>query len=261
MAAQSRQFITLDSIINDYINESEKSNHQYAKLWHLAYRGMEDLGVDFFYAIRSVKLPILGNKTVQLPNDCLRYTKIGVLNSRGEIVPLIYNNKLTFYADAMPNRQEKTIDNNFLLWNQCISTAPFYGFGYGAYGNNSGYTPIYGVPSGAPYQGSFNIDEANGIVLFDEHFNWEYVMIEYVSSPQEGDACTVPFHFREAIINWLWWKDNKVLSVKRGQPGIQSQLRHDYFESRRKANGTYRPWYLDQAYQVSLEATRMAVKS
>ncbi len=261
MSAQSRQFITLESIINDYLNESEQSAHKYAKLWHLAYVVMEELGIDFFYAIRSVKLPILGNKTVKLPNDCLRYTKIGVLNVRGEVVPLIFNNKLTLYADAMPNRQEKTIDNNGLLWNQCINGAPFYGYGYGVDGYNNGYTPIYGIPSGAPYQGGFNIDEANGIVLFDERFHWEYVIIEYVSSPQEGDPCSVPVHFRKAIMDYLWWRDNKVLSVKRGQVGTQAQLRHEYFESRRKANGTYRPWYLDQAYQTSLEATRMAVKS
>ena len=259
MAAQSRQFITLDSIINDYMNESEKSNHSYAKLWHLAYRGMEDLGIDFFYAIRSVKLPILGNKTVQLPNDCLRYTKIGVLNSRGEVVPLIYNNKLTYYADAMPNRQEKTIDNNYLLWNQTIDGSPFYGYGINGY--ESGYTPIYGTPSGAPYQGSFNIDEANGIVLFDERFHWDYVIIEYVSSPQEGDQCSIPMQFREALIAWLWWKDSKALVTKRGQIGVVRDLKNDFFNARRLANARYRPWYLDQAYQVSLEATRMSVKS
>ena len=259
MAAQSRQFITLDSIINDYTNEAELSAHRYAKLWHLGYRGMEDLGVDFFYAIRSVKLPILPNKTVQLPNDCLRYTKIGVLNVRGEIVPLIYNNKFTFYADALPDRQSKTIDNNYLLWNQYIEGSPFFGYGYGN-GYNDGYTPIYGVPSGAPYQGSFNVDETNGIVLFDEHFHWDYVMIEYVASPQEGDNCSIPIQFREALIAWLWWKDNKVFSTKRGQIGIQAELKKTYYNERRLGNARYRPLYLQDAYQIEVTNTRMAIK-
>lgn len=259
MAAQSRQFITLESIINDYLAESEKSIHSFAKLWHLGYRGMEDLGIDFFYAIKSVKLQILGNKTVQLPNDCLRYTKIGVLNIRGEIVPLVYNNKFTYYADAMPNRQEKTVDNNGLLWDQTINGAPFYGF-YGD-GYNSGYTSLYGVASGSPYQGSFNVDESNGVVMFDEHFNWEYVMIEYVSSPQEGGNCNIPVQFREALIAWLWWKDNKMLGTKRGMIGLQRDLKSTFYNERRLANARYRPLYLQDAYQWNLDNTRMTVKA
>ena len=257
MAAQSRQFITLESIINDYLAESEKSIHSYAKLWHLAYRGMEDLGVDFFYAIRSVKLPVLPNKTVQLPLDCLRYTKIGVLNSRGEVVPLIYNSNFTFYADAMPNRQEKTIDNNYLWWwQQNINSGAFYN-----YWVDGAYTPIYGTPSGAPYQGSYNVDEANGIVLFDEYFQWDYVMIEYVASPQEGNDCNIPMQFREAMIAWLWWKDNKMLTTRKGMIGVQRDLKSTYYNERRLANGRYRPLYLQQAHQLSLETNRMTIKA
>src|SRR6185369_8460708 len=111
MTSQFRQFITLDSIITDYLNESEQSNHKYFKLFHLSFRGMEMLGIDFFYQIRSVKLPVLSTKTVYLPANYLQYTKVGVYNSSGEIIPLKYNSKLTTYADLLPNRIEKTQDD------------------------------------------------------------------------------------------------------------------------------------------------------
>lgn len=62
-------YITIDSVILDYMNEAELSQQKYFKLWHLAFRGMEDLGMDFFYRVQAVKLPINANKTVTLPAD------------------------------------------------------------------------------------------------------------------------------------------------------------------------------------------------
>ena len=119
MASQARNYITLDSVINDYIDESEQSVSKYAKLYNIAYRGMEKLGLDFFYKIRSVKIPIdTTNYTAQLPNDYISYTKIGVLNSKGEIIPLKFNNKLTFFADQLPNRAAMTEDNTLATWYQ-----------------------------------------------------------------------------------------------------------------------------------------------
>lgn len=256
MAAQERQFITLDSIINDYIDASEQSIHKYVKLWNIAYRGMEQMGLDFFYVIRSVKLPVLGNQTVQLPNNFLRYTKVGVLNSRGEVVPLIYNNKMTFYSDQDPDRQSKTIDNTFLAL--CNFNAPvFYN-----YWNNDAFTNIYGVPSGAPYQGSFNIDEAAGVILLNEQFNFDYIILEYVASPVEGDACNIPVQFREAMIAWLAWQDIAyVPSSRKGNLGDKRDRKNNFYNERRLANARYRPLYLEQAYEWSLQNTRMTVKA
>ena len=75
--SQVRNYITLDSVINDYIDESEQSVHKYAKLYNIAVRGMEKLGLDFFYKIRTVKVAIdTTNYTAQLPNDYISYTKI-----------------------------------------------------------------------------------------------------------------------------------------------------------------------------------------
>ena len=72
MGQQTRNYITLESVIYDYIDESEQSQNKYAKLYNIAYRGMEQLGIDFFYRIKSVKLPVdTTNFTVKLPSDYL----------------------------------------------------------------------------------------------------------------------------------------------------------------------------------------------
>ena len=74
MSAQNRQWISVDECINAYMDESEQGNHKYFKLWNLAYRSLTELGLDFFYSVKSVKLPVNANLTVTLPAD---YLKIG----------------------------------------------------------------------------------------------------------------------------------------------------------------------------------------
>lgn len=254
--SQRQPYISVDSVISDYLLESEQSVNRYFKVFHLAFRGFEDLGIDFFYHVKAVKLPINANLTVTLPADYLNWTKVGVLNDRGEIIPLYYNDKLTTYADLSPNRLAQTQDDT-LLCND--------GWGVNTwcnYWNGSAYTNIYGVPSGAPFVGSFKVDTVNGVILLNEHFRYDYLMIEYVSSPVEGQEYYLPVQFREALIAWLFWKDNKAKSIKSHmQLGSNRDSKHEYYNQRRIAIARWRPIRISEMYQTSQELTRLAVKS
>lgn len=254
---QNRQFITLDSVITDYCLESEQSYvHKYTKLFNISFRGMEILGLDFFYQIRSVKLPVLANKTVMLPANYLNYTKCGVYNAVGEIIPLKYNDKLTTYADLMSNRAEKTQDNT--LFELLFTNTPIW-FNYW---NGDVFVNLYGMPSGSPFVGSFKIDNANGVILLDENFGYEYIAFEYIASPLEGQEYYVPVQFREALIAWLWWKDGNSKSVRSHMElGSRRDWRHEFYNERRLANARWKPLYLAQAYEWQLENTRMTVKA
>jgi hypothetical protein len=257
MASQERQFITLDSVINDYIDESEQSIGKYAKLYNIAYRGMERLGLDFFYKIRSVKLPVdTTNYTVQLPNDYISYTKIGVLNAVGGIIPLQFDRKLTFFGDQLPNRQALTNDSTLVNWNQIYNAPIFYN-----YWDGYGFTNIYGYPSGSPFVGSFNIDDSNGVILLNQQFYYDYLMIEYLASPNPEEKYMIPLHFREALLAWIAWRDIATLpSTRKGNLGDKRDRKQEFFNQRRLANAQFKPMYLDQAYEWNLVAQRMTVK-
>lgn len=251
-----RQWIRLDECVNDYIDEAELSIHKYFKLWHIAFRAMTELGLDFFYQVKSVKLPVNANLTVNLPADYLSYTKIGILNSKGEIVPLTYNNKLTTYADQLPDRLEKTQDNSLWTWYN-YNNLIFYN-----YWDGQVFTNLYGIPSGAPFVGSFKIDNENGVILLDELFCWDYLMLEYTASPKEGGEYYVPIQFKEAIISYLRWKDIiSIPSSRRGNLGDKAQRRHEFFNDRRLAIARWKPTSLEAAYQWSLENMRLVVKA
>jgi hypothetical protein len=254
--AQHQQFVEIDEIINSFIDESEQSIHKFFKLWHIAFRGMTELGLDFFYKVKSLKLPINANFTVNLPADYLQYSKIGVLNDRGEIIPLRYNEKLTYYADQLPDRLEKTQDPT--LFDAVSNNSPVW-FNYW---NGYMYTNLYGLPSGAPFVGSFKIDEQAGIILLDENFIYEYLMVEYVATPQEGEVYRIPIQFKEALISYLRWKDIISIPSKTHVNNSNVQMRrHEFFNDRRIALARFRPYYLEQAYMLNLEMTRKTVKA
>lgn len=250
-----QSYITLESIIQDYLTEAELPNHKYFKVFHLAFRGMDEIGLDAFYKVQSVKLPINPNYTVTLPADYLNWTKVGVLNNRGEIIPLYYNDTLTTYADLMPNRLEETQDNSLQNWAD-------WGTGtWWNYWNGGAFVNIYGTPSGAPFVGNFKIDAENGVMLLNERFTYEYIMLEYVCSPTPGNDYKVPVQFREALIAWLWWKDKKAVASNRGQVGISRDFRNDFYNERRQAIARWKPIRKEEIYQASQEMTRLAVKS
>lgn len=253
--AQHQAWVALDECINQYISESEQPNHKFFKLWHLSFRLMTELGIDFFYQIKSVKLPINSNYTVNIPADFLNWSKVGVLNALGEIIPLKYNDKLTTYAQFSPDRLQKTQDDT--LYNLFQFNSPiWYNFWDG-----STFSTLYGLPSGAPFVGKFKIDKAAGLILLDESFSYDYVMLEYISSPQEGQQYYIPIQFVEAMIAGLAWLDVRSLPTSRkGNLGDKRDRRKEFYNQRRLAWARYRPFNLWEAYEWSQTNTRLTVK-
>ena len=255
MSAQNRQWISVDECINAYMDESEQGNHKYFKLWNLAYRALTELGLDFFYSVKSVKLPVNANLTVTLPADYLNYTKVGILNAQGEIIPLSVNNNLTTAFDMQPSRLSQTQDPTVFT-----GYSP-QGIVWWNYWNGYGLSNLYGLPSGSPFVGNFKIDNKNGVIVLDENFMFDYVMLEYISSPQQGQDYYVPIQFKEAVVSYLRWKDIISLPTSRkGSLGDKRDRRADYYNERRLAIARYDAVNLSDLYEWQLKNQRLGVK-
>lgn len=255
MSNTHQQYVSLDTVINMYLDRSEQSVHKYYKCWQIAFSGMEELGLDFFYQIKSVKLPVNANLTVSLPDDYLNYSKVGVLNNQGEIIPMGYNNKLTTFADLQPTRLEQTQDftiNELIQFNTPI----WYN-----YWNNGAMSALYGLPSGTPFIGNFKIDNHNGVLLLSENFGYEYVMLEYVATPKQGEEYYIPIQFKTALMWYIAYNDIAFLpNTRKGSLGDKEQRKRAYHNERRIANARYRPVDLESAYQWNMESQRLTVK-
>ncbi len=254
--SQNRQWVSIDDCITAYLSRSEQSNHKYFKLWHLAFEGMSEMGIDAFYAIRCVKIPVNSNLTATLPADYLQYSKVGVLNEQGEIIPMGFNNKLTLAFDLSPTRLEQTQDNSI---NTQLNQQGVWWYNYW---NGQGFSNLYGYPSGNPQIGNFKIDNANGVIVLSENFSYPYVMLEYVPSPKEGGDYYIPVQFRKALIAYLAWNDIIDIPVKTHMMNNSvDRRRRDYYNERRLAIARYDPINLPDLYEWNLQNQRLAIKT
>ena len=255
MPLQNRQWVSLDDAITSYLDESEQSNTKYFKLWNLAYRALTELGLDFFFSVKSVKLPVNPNLTVTLPEDYLNYTKVGILDNQGQIIPLSVNNNLTTSFDLQPTRLEQVVDPTI------VTAYSPQGIVWWNYWNGYGLSNLYGLPSGSPFVGQFKIDAGNGVVVLDINFTFDYIMLEYVAAPMPGGEYYVPVQFKEAVIAYLRWRDIISLpSSRRGSLGDKRDRRAEYYNERRLAIARYDAVNLTDLYEWGLKNQRITVK-
>lgn len=250
------QTIKLDQVINNAIDELQGSNHDYFRLWNIAYRGMVDMGLDIFFHVKSVKIPVESNKTAVLPTDYLQWSKVGVLNSRGEVVQLKYNNNIATYADKFNDRLAKVEDNTLFDWDWYSPI--FYNYYGGYYSNN-----VYGYGSDYPIAGEFKIDTENNLIVLGVNFTgYDYILLEYTCSLEPTNDYHIPAVFEQPLIDWIAWKSIANLpSTRKGNISDKQVRRHEYFNSRRLALARYKPFRMQQALDISREMTRLTIKS
>lgn len=91
MSKHTAKYVSLKELIYHYVNQAELSPAAYLRLHSIAVRGMQELEMDVSGEPKTVVLTVLPNKTVDLPIDYLEYTKIGIVNSNGEVDTLRQN--------------------------------------------------------------------------------------------------------------------------------------------------------------------------
>ena len=253
--SQRQQWITLESCIYDYISEAELTENKYAKLFNIAFRAMEELGLDFFYQIKSVLLDVKPNKVADLPEDYANYTKLGILNGSGGVIALKFNGSLTSFADLNVDRLAN-IGNDSIASIYSFTSPNFYNFG-----NGDGYSTLYGVANSGLYGGGFKIDNSNNVVILDPSFGYSKLLLEYTANPPNDKDYMIPQQFREAIIAYLAWRDIVNLPIRRGSIGTNQQRRLEYFEARRRGIAKYKPFHVEQFVMASQDSSRLVVKS
>lgn len=195
-------YTPLMTIVSYALDELDKSGGDSDKFWLLANRALIKMTYDFAGQTKTIRQPLLGNKTAPLPPDCLSWTKIGILDNHGQINTLRVNNALTTFRDNNPQRLQNLAspDINDSIGN--LALVPYYSNYY--YGG--GVYQLFGVGNGVITYGECKVDELNRVVILGLDFKYDSIMIEYFSSPAKDPDLQVPTIFQEAIIAFIKWK-------------------------------------------------------
>lgn len=234
----------------------------YRRLYGIATRGATDLMLDVTANVKSCELCVMANKTAELPEDYVQWSKIGVLNSDGEVATLKHNTNLTLMNDGKTTRLS---DNQSVLNTDLFRLSEgfylnFYGYGYG-YGY--GTCDLFGISGNELSQlGEFKVDEECGIIVLNPTFPYSSIILEYIAAPSEEDGFMIPIQAQEALISWLSWQDIIHLAASRKVSIYDKQQRRkEYYNQKEIARNRLKPFRLHEAYDVTQNAMRLVVKA
>lgn len=197
----SAKYEPLKTVVAFFSDQYERSSGDQDRYWLLGLRGLESMHFNISAEPKTVRLPALANQTVLLPADYVNWVKIGILNNTGEVSTLKINNALTTFRDLSPNRLELLTPDINDAWLGDIS-APYVN-----YFNNGQFETLYGAgQAGLITFGSCRVDEKNNVIILDPNFQYDNIILEYISSPEKDTDYLVDVRLREALISFIAWK-------------------------------------------------------
>lgn len=249
------RYVKLSDVVNYYIDEARLTSKEFRRLWVIAFRGLQEIGMDVSWTPKVDVLLVNANKTVDLPSDYLDWVRVGLFNSVGELATLRVNEQLTTYKDQNENRlsdiqSQIGSDINYLQ----------YPYWYG-YWNETGYEHYFGAGSGLVQAGECKIDSKNSIIILDPQFGYNQIVLEYISSPVQDDDYTIDIKCQEALISYLRWKDIQSLaSTKLVNISEKTMREREFYAQKKLARKRVKPFRLMVSEQYYREAQRLAVK-
>lgn len=256
MAKDTAQWVGLAELIYQYIDQAKLTSSEFRRLWTIGIRGVEEIGMDVHSTPKTVKLMVNANKTVTLPSDYIGFSKVGVFNPNGEVATLRRNTDLTAYKIDSSDRLSSNTDDT------AVQTFRLQDLAYINYSEGARYVNVFGVGNLLNSAGSFDISEDEGILYLDNLFPYDYVVMEYFSSPADDVDYKVPFQVKEAIISYISWKDIEVLPTgRRVSIGDKQLRRKEFYNQKRLARLRVNPVTPWDANEVIRMGQKLVVKA
>lgn len=249
------KWVPLAEVIYQYIDQARLSNADYRRLWTIGVRGVEEMGMDVYTIPKTAKLAVNANKTVTLPSDYVGFSKVGIFNAKGEVATLRRNIGLSSYkiqqADRLTSNTDNTTGNTYRLQD----------LAYVNYFDGARYVNIFGVGSVLNNAGDYDIAEEEGLIYLGNDYDFDYVVLEYLSSPADDVDYKIPVQIREAVLAFIAWKDIEHLPLgRRASLGDKQLRRKEYYNQKRLANLRENPILLWDANEVIRMGSKLVAK-
>ncbi|MEE9337998.1 MAG: hypothetical protein V3U87_07965 [Methylococcaceae bacterium] len=265
MAKDTQGFVNINYIVNlvlldldSYTTSLRKKVTQYAIL------GYQNLNLYLMPQIKVAYLKQNENFTVDLPNDYIYYTKIGI-EVCGRVVTFSLNENISHErADCLKEcccDPEPSCDSGQSVETISVLGSDYFvpgdGYFFAEHYRNGQYVgEMYGMGGGVSVA-EFRIDEANRQIAISRFFPNKEVILEYKSSGVSEDGSTVvPREVVEALrayIHWqLGWYNDRIPAVHKEQKQKQYYIEYNKLH-KLKASFTMDE-YLDNKYSVSVSS-------
>lgn len=209
--------VKLSQAVSYALDEMNYGDAEYARAYRFAIRALDDLNLDITGEITREVLCVNNDLTVDLPDNFIKETRVGVYGQNGKIIGLTRSNNLTsnIYCDTSD-------DSNPVYY---TSDEHFGGFVNQSLGRGS-YTNI----------GFFNIDYTARKIYLNAEFTYSEIVIEYLKREEvDGEYC-IDERLLEAVAAYIRWK----WSIAKKGTSIGERREYERLWHKEKENAKYR---------------------
>lgn len=187
-------------------------------------RAVEQLSIFSLNTVEVIYLTVGSNSTISLPNDYVKYTKIGVVDSFGTLWTLTLNENIL---------RVPVLDCGLDLTTALRSQVrlPDNGYFYAPHFYNGNYVDTLYSVGGGFNVGYYSIDRQGGYLVISGLPEGTSVVMEYRSTGVRTDGKTIiPVEAKQAVYDWVTWQEARFR-----KNGLNSQeAKQDFLESERQ---------------------------
>ena len=258
----ARDTVSVDQIVNDFMltadGDDYVNNANGVIVRNYALRGIREMNFDIQKKIKSLKLSVnSSNDTVELPDDFVDYTKIGIVGADGLIYVFAENKNqaapMKYKVDAAGNRVDSDSDGVYDREDAkndggsraSLSDFESYTFRNFLYEGNIGRA--YGI-GGGKYSGEFRINfEQNRIELYSTA-GYSEIVIEYIADEARSTNPSIHIYAENALRSYIYYR---LVERKANVPMAEKmRARQEYFNERRLANARLKSFTKEEALKT-----------
>ena len=273
----SRMKAPLSQVINNFLiirdEDSYVKNASRTKIISLARRGMQELLRNVGGSLKSVRIDVEEGFFIELPNDFMAFSKIGVVRGDNSIQILKINDKMDISREFLKDQNGDVLvdsdgieqlagrgtDNQFTP-NDALNTfgkIPFHNYYF-----QGSYFQLYGVPAGNNVYGDCRVDYTNNRIEFSSNLftsgEPQQVVLEYVADETMRKDPVIDIRLHEALYAFIYWK--LVETMYKAPMNEKQNARNEYYNRRRLAMKEMRPVKLQEIIHVLREGNKKAPK-
>jgi hypothetical protein len=250
----------VDTIVREYLLEiGDGQFNRYTRFYQYAVSGVREWNMDMTGLPQHALLPVNDNDTINLPEDYLNYSFIGIIGTNGLMYPLAERKNISLQKQHDDCGEPSSYrPNDTLIANALIGIDPNL---YATHFRNGELMGKYfGIGGGNNANGYFRIDRERGqLVLNGVDIAIANIYIEYISdiTAVNRDYMIHPYML-ETLKAWIYWK-----SIQRDRGfslGEKDMAERAYIKAFRTARKRFNSTTLSAWYEAIRSGNKGAVK-
>jgi hypothetical protein len=270
----ARNTISIDDVVNEFVllndEDGYTSHATESVIRNFALRGVREMGFDIMKRIKSLKLtPNQSLNTVELPDDFVDWTKIGVIGSDGLIYVYGENKNISSTMSYKKDSNNNPIDSDGDGVNDRVDDktladsgdSVFKGYQSYIYRNyiyESTEGGIYGI-GGGRYSGEFKVNYEQNRIELSLNSDVTEIAIEYIADEARSANPSVHIYAENALQSYIYYR---LIERKAGVPMVEKQrARQEYYNERRLANSRMKSFTKEEAMKTINKNFKSTVKN